>query len=90
MSNMSYCRFQNTAADLADCSHALQEMIERRGTKSKLGREELRAARNLVLLCYDIVVMVTEHADEPIEDLTEESLEDAVIDINEACTGEEE
>jgi len=27
MANMSYCRFQNTALDLADCADALEEIL---------------------------------------------------------------
>lgn len=27
MSNMSYCRFENTAADVGDCLDALQECV---------------------------------------------------------------
>lgn len=27
MANMSYCRFENTFADLADCVMALEEMV---------------------------------------------------------------
>ena len=28
MSNMSYCRFENTSGDLADCCYAIEEAIE--------------------------------------------------------------
>ena len=28
MPNMSYCRFENTAADLLDCLNAMQEAID--------------------------------------------------------------
>lgn len=40
MSNMSYCRFQNTLSDLADCAEAVE-------TREELSREESRARRYL-------------------------------------------
>lgn len=48
MSNMSYCRFQNTAKDLADCQEALEE-----GTEDLEG-DELRAKKRLVEMCRDV------------------------------------
>jgi hypothetical protein len=49
MSNMSYCRFQNTLADLRDCEEALNE----RGNLDDLdlSEGELKAARRLIALC---------------------------------------
>lgn len=47
MSNMSYCRFQNTLEDLQDCSNYI--------TDDSLSREEERARENLVDLCRYIV-----------------------------------
>ena len=49
MSNMAYCRFQNTQPDLQDCYNALCE-----GGLSNLSDEELRAAKNLIGICCDI------------------------------------
>lgn len=46
MSNMSYCRFQNTLSDLEDCYGALTD---------KLSQEEHNARKRLVALCADIV-----------------------------------
>lgn len=40
MSNMSYCRFQNTLSDLADCAEAVE-------AREELSREESRARRYL-------------------------------------------
>ena len=58
MSNMSYCRFQNTASDLDDCQHALEELIWD-GT-GKLSQEEVYAAEMLVQSCMDIVLLLAE------------------------------
>lgn len=46
MSNMSYCRFQNTAQDLSDCSdHIL----------AGLGEEEARARLRLFHIALDML-----------------------------------
>lgn len=50
MSNMSYCRFQNTAGDLADCVAALEE-------GDRLSDDELRAAVRLVRMCRQVAEM---------------------------------
>ena len=46
--NMSYCRFQNTVPDLADCMDALEEIDY---DLTKLSAEEERAARRLIEIC---------------------------------------
>jgi hypothetical protein len=47
MSNMSYCRFQNTVADLRDCYEHM-ELIE--------GHTELDARQVLIKLCVDLAI----------------------------------
>lgn len=53
MSNMSYCRFQNTEADLRDCYRAMlqADTIE----DMDLSDDELHAMTRLVNLCYKII-----------------------------------
>lgn len=46
MSNMSYCRFQNTLQDLRDCYE---------GWGEDLSPEETKAQKRLLKLCKDIV-----------------------------------
>ena len=46
MSNMSYCRFQNTVQDLMDCRDAFDDIHS---------KDEERAAKQLVKICADIV-----------------------------------
>ena len=46
MSNMSYCRFQNTLADLEDCYEHLAD---------DMGEDEDEARRNLIKVCKEIV-----------------------------------
>ena len=50
MSNMSYCRFQNTATDLRECYDWLAE-----NDLSKLSEDERKAFERLVHLCQLIV-----------------------------------
>ena len=51
MSNMSYCRFSNTLADLEDCYEALVRNAEE-GTQ--LPQDEEKAKNKLIQLCADI------------------------------------
>ena len=46
MSNMSYCRFENTLADLRDCENNMNE--------SDLSKEEKRARIELIQICERI------------------------------------
>jgi len=50
MGNMSYCRFENTANDLADCVNAI-----RRGQTEDLNQYEVQGLRRLLNLCNDII-----------------------------------
>ncbi len=46
MSNMSYCRFQNTLSDLFDCKENFNDISS---------EDELEAAKRMILLCQEIV-----------------------------------
>ncbi len=48
MGNMSYCRFENTAQDLADCAENLDDDLSQK-------LREARARIRLVKLCQEIV-----------------------------------
>jgi len=48
MSNMAYCRFQNTQGDLRDCYEAMCD-------EDDLSAEEKTARKRLVKTCQDIV-----------------------------------
>ena len=57
MSNMSYCRFRNTLADLQDCADALYEL----GYPAAAARDdELEAATALLKLCRTLADDFTE------------------------------
>lgn len=47
MSNMSYCRFQNTLNDLQDCHQNMDD--------GELSKEEKRARKELIELCCSII-----------------------------------
>jgi len=51
MSNMSYCRFENTAADLQDCLEA----IEDRKINDLGSQYEVDALEELLRLCEEVV-----------------------------------
>lgn len=59
MSNMSYCRFENTANDLRDC-------LDHPGD-ADLSQSEKNARETLLALCRDVI----ENADEETEEGTE-------------------
>lgn len=59
MSNMSYCRFQNTLNDLRDCQDALEELAT--GDVEPLSPEELSAAKRLVTTCADILRLINDY-----------------------------
>ena len=49
MSNMAYCRFQNTAADMDDC-------IENIDCKGEMSEDELTARTEFIEKCVDIAL----------------------------------
>ncbi len=59
MSNMSYCRFENTARNLRDCLDAIQD-----GEINDLGSQyEVDALEQLLDLCRDVVAYKDEIED---------------------------
>ena len=55
MANMSYCRFENTANDLADCISAIE-----RGEIEDLNSYELNGLTRLLEMAEDIIQMEEE------------------------------
>lgn len=67
MSNMSYCRFQNTVRDLNECHEALEGLFSGEG---KLSEDELSAAKRLAETCCDVAKLIVENLDrESFDDL---------------------
>lgn len=60
MSNMSYCRFQNTSGDFRDCDEALEEMID--GAGDSLSEDELAAAKSLAKRACAMVERLADRA----------------------------
>ncbi len=59
--NMSYCRFENTLADLRDCERNLDSLDEDDG-------DEIEARRELILTCARILEEIgVENLSDPIE-----------------------
>lgn len=88
MSNMSYCRFANTAADLADCQGALEDLYGTGGedTARALSREELDSAHRLLGHAIDMLRLVAENAGIDLErDYGLEELEYKLMSILEAA-----
>lgn len=61
MSNMSYCRFQNTSGDFRDCDEALEELID--GASEPLSADELAAAKSLAKRAIKMLQRLAEAAD---------------------------
>ena len=87
MSNMSYCRFQNTSGDLEDCKNALDAVINE--GIGKLSHEEVHAAKRLVQSCLYIVRILAEVRDIDI-DVGMEQLEDSYASIIDEANNEAE
>ena len=54
MSNMSYCRFENTYKDLQDCYDALSEAGSIEEVEKNANEYEKKYIRKMVELCKDI------------------------------------
>lgn len=64
MANMSYCRFENTYADLIDCA----EEMDSRNSFSELSTIEKKFRNKLVALCKEIANDFDEEEIETIEE----------------------
>lgn len=51
MANISYCRFENTSRDLADCVHALEDDQE-------ISEREMHYVRVMRTLCEDFIALL--------------------------------
>lgn len=56
MSNMSYCRFENTLKDLQDCADHMSD--------ADISVSEKKARKQLIEVCREII----DNEDDPIED----------------------
>jgi hypothetical protein len=65
MSNMSYCRFENTSRDLSDCKEALENL--QYGDEDALSASETRHAASLVEDCFEIIKCLANASEESWE-----------------------
>lgn len=80
MANMSYCRFRNTLADLADCKDALEELLSG-GDIEQVSDEERRARVDLVEMCFDVVELFrAEGVEDDANDLQQE-IQSAIANV---------
>tara|TARA_R100000005_G_C4995851_1_gene202721 strand:- start:872 stop:1105 length:234 start_codon:yes stop_codon:yes gene_type:complete len=77
MSNMSYCRFQNTASDLQDIATAIEEDEYCPYTNEEIKNEGLRdLERAGIIKLLDLVQTFHEDYRERLEDLIERTKEE--------------
>ena len=67
MTNMSYCRFENTERDLRDCLRAFGNMLAGHSTDGPESEREKQCAVRLAELCLE-VLQVLEVEDEDCVD----------------------
>jgi len=87
MSNMSYCRFENTDRDLGDCADALERLVHMTGDEDSdeglaeaLSVRELAAAKSLIKRCIDVVTLIAEDAGIDVDSDEFEGAIDATLD----------
>lgn len=87
MSNMSYCRFENTLSDFKDCLGAIEGLDG--GEEPPLSRDEARAAVDLIMNAVNLALRVAEFAEKDVEDLNDSDAEQFVEYINDIATQSE-
>jgi len=94
MSNMSYCRFQNTEKDLSDCAEALEGLLGTDPDMEPLSNAESRAAVNLASRCFDIAKLFADHFNTSVDELmdtnTDARIQSAIDAANAELKTEEE
>lgn len=84
MSNMSYCRFENTLADFLDCVNEFNDMIN--GESKPLKGSERKSALTLLKEAVELISSVAEYSNIELNDLLDDTkLETAFDNINEAA-----
>ena len=71
MSNMSYCRFENTTLDVLDCINAING-----GEINDLSRDEQRAFVNLIMQCKEVAENFENYDDYELQDFIKEQQEE--------------
>ena len=94
MSNMSYCRFQNTVSDLRDCQEALENLVngvgEEKGDEVALSDSETASAKNLLSTALGLIRLVSETTGKDMEDIEESDCDTFIDDAQEAAKEHDE
>lgn len=63
MSNMSYCRFENTSQDMQDCFDALEEAgsIEALKEEMEMSEYELRGLKDFIDICQQVTELYNDN-----------------------------
>ena len=71
MTNMSYCRFENTLGDLKDCADQIELLLDGDPETDRVTRPcERRSRVQLIELCFDVVARFQdEGVDADVNDL---------------------
>jgi hypothetical protein len=91
MSNMSYCRFENTNRDLGDCADALEAMIsgdDDGEMPEPLSSYELSAAKDLADRCQRILQMLASYGGVEDEEVLAADFSNVVVSLNNSLKGE--
>lgn len=72
MSNMSYCRFENTDNDLRDCINAIEERMNG-DDNEKLSRSEQHALKRLILHATKLIELAADAAGVSVEEMMDEA-----------------
>jgi len=84
MSNMSYCRFENTLSDFRDCIFALEGLDE--GEEPALSRTEAQAAAKLLSLAAELGATLADFCGTEVQDLDEEDAASWIAYLNETAS----
>lgn len=66
MTNMSYCRFENTLGDLKDCAEQIELLLDGEPEADRVtDPRERRSRLELIELCFDVVARFQDEGVEP-------------------------
>jgi len=91
MTNMSYCRFENTLGDLRDCKEQLEMLlVGDADTGAMSSPQERRARIQLIVECYELVELFKDAGIDGDELDLQRTIERVVQQSEEACEADSE
>jgi hypothetical protein len=89
MSNMSYCRFQNTLQDFCDCRNAMEDLMND-SRAQPLSRDELAAAKLLAEQAQYFLQVIADYAGQSVEEMLDnDSAQNAIEQANKDAANNE-